>query len=113
MDAKTTINSFIGSLDAEQIKRALKYGLRAMSDPCGVPGCKAQSPGPACMVCNTPTCMIHTLVRAAEPTRPICPSCIAQEYAAALADAGMLGDEDGSDGRDSASPKRPRRRSRR
>lgn len=104
------VEQFIGMLDADQIKRALKLGLRAMSDPCEMPGCKAISPGPACTRCNAPLCMEHIFVRAALPTQPMCPNCIFAEHASALADAGMLGDEDEDDGDEPAPPKRRKRR---
>ena len=112
MDATTTAKQFLSMLDAEQIKRALKLSIRAMSDPCEMPGCTALSPGPACTRCNAPLCMAHIFVRASAPTQPLCPNCITVEHASALADQGMVGDEDGSDGDEPAPPKRRKRRPR-
>lgn len=111
MDAKTRVEQFIGMLDADQIKRALKLSIRAMADPCEMPGCTASSPGPACSRCDAPLCMVHMFVRASTPTQPLCPNCITVEHAAALADAGMLGDEGEVVEEDEPAP--PKRRKRR
>lgn len=110
MDAKSKVAAFIGMLDADQIKRALKLSVRAMSDPCAMPGCSAVSPGPACTRCDAPLCMTHLFVRASEPTHPLCPNCITVEHASALADQGFVGDEDEVEGDEPAPPKRRKRR---
>lgn len=91
-------------LHPDQIKRAMKMGLRAMSEPCGMLDCKGVSPGPACTECNEPTCLDHTYFKASSPTEPLCPNCITGAHLATLAELGLLDDEEDDE------PEKPTRR---
>ena len=91
---KFDFSQLLGLIDGDQIKRALKFGMRAMADPCGMPGCTAISPGPACIECNAPLCMSHILFRASSPSKPVCPNCIMSQHLAKLAELGLLDDEE-------------------
>ena len=83
-----------GLLDPDQIKRVLKYSMRSMSDPCGMPGCTGISPGPACTECTTPLCVGHILFRASSLTKAVCPNCVMTQHLAVLAELGLLDDEE-------------------